>query len=120
MEVELAVSSVVGSGLFVCCVSLAAVILVAPVEIHDRVAFVSLTKHSLTAFALSPTVVSLPTDLFSALTRPKKMQSQRSTHCIVVQPSSVVMRAQLASNGIEAYTSPRRFGTWRRTSWRAR
>ena len=41
VEVELAVSSVVGSGLFVCCVSLAAVILVSPVEIHDRVAFVS-------------------------------------------------------------------------------
>jgi hypothetical protein len=41
VEVELAVSSVVGSGLFICSVSLAAVILVSPVEIKDRVAFVS-------------------------------------------------------------------------------
>ena len=41
VEVELAVSSVVGSGLFICSISLAAVILVSPVEIRDRVAFVS-------------------------------------------------------------------------------
>ncbi len=50
MEVELAVSSVVGSGLFVCCVSLAAVILVSPVEIHDRVAFVSVPANALYLF----------------------------------------------------------------------
>ena len=41
VEVELAVASVVGSGLFICSVSLAAVIFVRPVEIVDRVAFVS-------------------------------------------------------------------------------
>ena len=40
VEVELAVSSVVGSGLFICSISLAAVILVSPVEVKDRIAFV--------------------------------------------------------------------------------
>ena len=40
MEVELAVASVVGSGLFICSVSLAAVIFVRPIEIKNRVAFV--------------------------------------------------------------------------------
>lgn len=36
MELELAVSSVMGSGLFICCVSLAGVVFIKGIDISDR------------------------------------------------------------------------------------
>lgn len=36
VELELAVSSVIGSGLFICCVSLAAVLFVQPIDIGPQ------------------------------------------------------------------------------------
>lgn len=36
MELELAVSSVMGSGLFICCVSLAGVLFVMGIEVTNR------------------------------------------------------------------------------------